>query len=91
MIEYDLQVPIKGTISFVQLKLIPLDTSLNQCLRFAFNLIIGQSMKKGKASAPQLEARKRCFECLRVLHKYVIKDNIIECIPYLILEFNTHG
>lgn len=45
MIKHDLQVTIKGTISFVQLKLISLDTSLNQCLRFDFGMIIIQSMK----------------------------------------------
>ena len=77
VIQYDLQVRIKILISSVQLKLIPLDTSLNQRLSFALSVSARQRVKKRKVRSFDPEASKWRLEGLRVLHNYVIKDNII--------------
>lgn len=77
MIQYYLQVRIKILISLVQLQLVPSDASLNQRLSLSLGVAAGQSMEKCKVRAFNPKARKWSLECLRLLHNYVIKDNIL--------------
>lgn len=77
MVQNYLQVCIKILISFIQLQLVSFHASLNQRLSLGFGVGARQCMEKGKVRAFDPKARKGSFECLRLLHNYVIKDNIL--------------